>query len=452
MAKVSLPRGREGWLPLGLAILLGLGVIAAFYLTGPATLTIAVAPSGGTEPTLLRAFANELARTKAGIQLKVLSLDGVRESAEALKAGKADLAVVRPDVSMPGNGLTLAVLRELAVLVVAPTASGIKAIPDLAGKRLGILAERTADRTLVRDLLAHYGLELSSDTPGGGVPPRAVALVPVEEADLLTALADARINAMVLVTTPTFAAARRVVGNIGQAGENSGVTLFGVPDAAAVLTRHPHLQPVTVPAALFGGDPRLPEEDVATVGSSYRLMARASLSRSRAAEVTQHLFEMRAAIAETVPAANVVAHPAYEHTADATSARLPIHPGAIDYYEREQETFIERYESWIYLVAIFGGGLGSVFAWLRQRLGRIRRERIEVATSRLLELRSAARRESDRERLAAIAGEVDELAASIARQALNRPTELRMLGAAQVAIDAARSTVGRAMGQRDTPD
>ncbi len=180
-------------------------------------------------------------------------------------------------------------------------------------------------------------------------------------------------------------------------------------------------------------------------------MARASLSRSLAAEVTQHLFEMRAALAETVPAAEALTYPAYEDTADATTARLPIHPGAIDYYEREQETFIERYESWIYLVAILGGGICSTLAWLRQRLGRIRRQRIEVATTRLLALRSAVRGETDRDRLDALAGEVDDLAASIARHALNRPTEPRLLGAATVAIEAARSTIRRAADRPDRP-
>ncbi|WP_286134231.1 TAXI family TRAP transporter solute-binding subunit [Methylobacterium sp. Leaf123] len=439
------------WLPLGLGLLLVLLTVAAVHLTRPTTLTIAVAPSGGTEPALLRAYADELARRKLGIRLKVVAFGGVRESAETLKAGKADLAVVRPDVVMPGNGLTLAVLRKLAAFVAAPGASGSKTISDLAGKRLGMLASRTADRALLRDLIAHHGLELQTDAPGGVLGSKTVALVPIEEADVTAALRDGRIDAMVLVTTPTSPAARRVMGLVGEASEDGEVTLIGVPDAPAVLARWPRLQPITVPAALYGGNPRLPAEDVATVGSSYRLMARADLSRSLAAEVTQHLFEMRAALADSVPAAEEVSHPDYEDTADATSARLPIHPGALDYYEREQETFIERYESWIYLVAIFGGGVGSTAAWLRQRIGRKRRERIEVATARLLELRSEARRETDRERLKAMAGEVDDLAGSIARHALNKPTELRTLGAANVAIDAARSTVRRALASAGKP-
>ena len=447
MRKPAIPDVRSLWLTVGLVLLLVLGAGAAFHLTRSTTLTLAVAPNGGTEPALLRAYAGELAQRKRAVRLTILPFNGVRESAEALRSGKADLAVVRPDVAMPGNGLTLAVLRELAVLVAAPGASGLKGIPDLAGKRLGMLASRTADRTLVADLVGHYGLELSTEAPADGpVPERTVALVPVEEAAIAPALGDGRIDAMVLVTTPSSPAARRIVGLVRDGSRDGAVALVGTADAPALLARWPRLQPVTVPAALFGGEPRLPPEEVATIGSSYRLMARADLSRSVAAEVTQHLFEMRAGLAETVPAAETVAPPAYEDTADATSARLPIHPGAIDYYEREQETFIERYESWIYLVAILGGGIGSTAAWLRQRIGRIRRERIEVATSRLLELRSAARRETDRARLEAMAAEVDDLAASIARYALNRPTEPRMLGAAGMAVEAARSTLRRAMG------
>ena len=449
MRKLSFPVGREALFTLGLALVLVLIIAVGLRLTRATTLTIAVAPNGGTAPALLRAYADELARGRTGLRLSILDFAGVRESADALKTGKADLAVVRPDVAMPGNGLTLAVLRELAAFVAAPTKSGIESFPDLAGKRLGMLAGRDADRTLLRDLSSHEELELLTDPVTGPVPAKAIALVPLEEADVVAALGDGRIDAMALVTTPTSPSARRVVNLVRDASADGDVVLLGVPDTAAVLARRPRLQPVTLPAALFGGNPRLPAEEVATVGSSYRLMARASLSRSVAAEVTQHLFEMRAALAETVPAAENVTYPAYDDTAEATTARLPIHPGAIDYYEREQQTFIERYESWIYLVAILGGGVGSTIAWLRQRLGRIRRQRIEVATARLLELRSEARREIDRKRLDAIAGEVDDLAASIARHALNRPTEPRMLGAANVAIEAARSTVRQRLAHSD---
>lgn len=448
---------RTSWSPmwrvlwLGTPVLLLAAVGAAYlFLTRPTTLVVAVAPNGGTEPVLMKAYAEALVARKASIRLKLVAYGGVRESAEALQAGAADLAVVRPDVLMPRNGLTLAVLREQATMVVAPQASGIDALSGLAGKRLGILAQRSADITLVRGLLERHGLSLLPEPPSGELHARAVVLVPVEEADLTVAVAEGRIDAVILLTTPTTAAAQRVVVLVQAGASNRDVNLFGVSDVAATLARMPRLQAITIPAGLFAGDQRLPTEDILTVGASYRLMARSTLSRSVAAKVTQHLFEMRAALSETTRAADDVTHPAYDATVGATSARLPIHPGAIDFYEREQESFIERYESWIYLVAIFGGGLGSAFAWLRQRLRRIRRERIEVATGRLLEIRSKARGSTDVAKLEAMAGETDDLAASIARSALRRTTEPRTITAATLAIDAARSTIARRIGHGGT--
>ena len=428
-----------------IAVLLAAAAVLAFYLSRATTLTIAVAPSGGTEPALIRAYADALAAQHKGLQLRILSFDGVQESAAALQDGRADLAVVRPDVALPNNGLTLAILREQAVIVATPESSGIKTFPDLARKRLAFLPERPADQAVIQRVIQHYGLSLATEAGTGPPVPRSVALVGVEEQDLPEAFAGKRVDALVILTTPTTPAAMRILRIVQNASRNRKVTLLGVSEAQAFVERQPRLQAVTVPEGLFGGNPKIPEEAVSTIGTSYRLIARATLARNVAAEVTQHLFEMRASLAEAVPAANAVAAPAYDANAAATSAKLPIHPGAIDYYEREQQGFIERYETWIYLVAFLGGGLGSAFAWLSQRLSRLRRERVEIATARLLELRSTARRSADRAALDEMAAEIDDLAANIARYALNRPTEDRTLTAAGIAIDAARSTVRRAI-------
>jgi hypothetical protein len=45
---------------------------------------VAVVPKGGSEPALLRAYADALAGSKAAIRLRLVSYGGVRESAEAL--------------------------------------------------------------------------------------------------------------------------------------------------------------------------------------------------------------------------------------------------------------------------------------------------------------------------------------------------------------------------------
>ncbi|WP_204314067.1 hypothetical protein, partial [Klebsiella aerogenes] len=90
--------------------------------------------------------------------------------------------------------------------------------------------------------------------------------------------------------------------------------------------------------------------------------------------VTQQLFEKRSAAAQATAAAEYVQAPAYDTTAAATSARVPIHPGALDYFEREQHGFVDRYGDTLYLLGAIAGGLVSMLAWIRQRLAGLRRE------------------------------------------------------------------------------
>ncbi|SFV06856.1 TRAP-type uncharacterized transport system, substrate-binding protein [Methylobacterium sp. 174MFSha1.1] len=427
-----------------IVVALAAAIAAALYFSQATTLTIAVAPRDGTEPALIRAYADALKADSANIRLKILSFDDVRESAAALQDGQADLAVVRPDVLLPKNGLTLAILRDQAMLIVSPEGSGITSFPKLAGRRLGIAAHRSADFWLLKNILAYYALTLEG--PDGvpasvAVSGNTVRLVAIDGTEAATAIRDKRIDAFVSIIAASAPKARQLVESVRGIGRTGKVDLVDVQDSDAVIERFPRLQAVTVPAGLFGGRPKLPAEDVKTVGASYRLMARTSLSRAVAADVTQHLFEMRTAAAEQTDAAEYVQAPAYDTTVAATSARIPIHPGAIDYFEREQHGFVERYGDTLYLLAALAGGLASAVAWLRQRLASLRRERIDEVTDRLLEITDQARSLRDPDAIAALSVEIDKLAIEVVRDIRRRELDSRTMAAVSIAIETARATV-----------
>jgi TRAP-type uncharacterized transport system substrate-binding protein len=427
-----------------IVVALAAAIGAALYFSQATTLTIAVAPRDGTEPALIKAYADALAEDRANIRLKILSFDDVRESAAALQDGQADLAVVRPDVLLPKNGLTLAILRDQAMLIVSPEGSGITGFPKLAGKRLGIAAHRSADFWLLKNILAYYALTLEgpeATLPSTAVSGTTVRLVAIDGTDAAAAIRDKRIDAFVSIIAASAPKARQLVESVRGIGRSGKVELVDVPDSDAVIERFPRLQAVTVPAGLFGGRPKLPAEDVKTVGASYRLMARTSLSRAVAADVTQHLFELRTAAAEQTDAAEYIQAPAYETTVAATSARIPIHPGAIDYFEREQHGFVERYGDTLYLLAALAGGLASAVAWLRQRLASLRRERIDEVTDRLLEITDQARSLKDPDAIAALSVEIDKLAIEVVRDIRRRELDSRTMAAVSIAIETARATV-----------
>jgi TRAP-type uncharacterized transport system substrate-binding protein len=436
--------------------ILAVGAAAAWYLLQATVLTVAVAPRDGTEPELIKAYADALESGGAGVRLKILSIDDVRESAAALQDGRADLAVVRPDVLLPTNGLTLAILRDQAMVIASPDQAGIKGFPKLAGKRLGIAAHRTADLSLLKSILGYYGLTLETEAPGGTGRDRAVHLVRVEQEAVAAAFREKRIDAFVSIIAPSAPKALALVGTVRSVARTGKVEFVAVEDDGAIIERFPKLQSVTIPGGLFGGDPKLPADDVKTVGASYRLMARASLSRVVAADVTQHLFEKRTAAAQATDAAEYIQAPAYDTTAAATSARIPIHPGAIDYYEREQHGLVDRYGDTLYLLGALGGGLVSILAWIRQRLTGLRRERIDEIIDRLLDLTGLARTTRDTTELEALTTEVDTLAADVVRYTRTREPDARALSAATIAIDTARATLAdslqRAHGTKHTAD
>ncbi|WP_232629740.1 TAXI family TRAP transporter solute-binding subunit [Methylobacterium sp. Leaf118] len=430
---------RREWLFVALA--LGFAALAGLVVTlsRPAVLTVAVGPRDGPEAALLDAYARALVRNHEDVRLQVMPFPDVRDSAEALRTNRADLAVVRPDVLLPDNGLTLAVLHDEALIVAAPEAAEIESFSDLSTRRLGVVLRHDADLPFLANLLDFYDFKAAAEGEGAGSEPLApgrVGLVPLKANEVTQALEAKRVDAVAVIASPTAKASLAMLRAVEAASTDRKVAFVSVPDGKAITQRLPELQAVTLSAGTFGGRPKRPEEDVETVGVSYRLMARGTVNRYAVASVVQHLFEWRSRLAAVAPIANAMKPPDYDTTVTATSARLPNHPGAVDYFEREQQTFLDRYEDWIYLLAFFGGTIGSGVAWLGQRLARKRRERIDIVLDRLLDILAEARSAHSVEALDALTRETDALIADVVRHARERTIDSRMISALILAIDA----------------
>lgn len=60
------------------ALIAGAALAAYLFLTRPTTLVVAVAPNGGSEPALLRAYGEALSTGKASIRLRLVPYVRVR--------------------------------------------------------------------------------------------------------------------------------------------------------------------------------------------------------------------------------------------------------------------------------------------------------------------------------------------------------------------------------------
>src|SRR3954447_25125184 len=108
-------RTRHWHMGLGATLLVlttGVAALGYWYFVVPTRFTVAVGPPGSVEARLVSAFAQALEDRRRDVRLRVIEFDDVRQSAEALQSRTVDLALVRPDVFLPANGLTLSILRE----------------------------------------------------------------------------------------------------------------------------------------------------------------------------------------------------------------------------------------------------------------------------------------------------------------------------------------------------
>lgn len=388
-------------LPIVLAAILALvatALLAYQWLGQPTTLRVAVGPAGSEDARLMAAVAQSLARTHEEVRLRLVPTSGVAESARMAEIGRADLAVVRSDVGIPASTQTVAILHRDAALLLA-TDPSLSAVPDLRGKRIGIVRNPAANLRLLASLLAHYD-----------VPADAVTTVPLGDGqEAGEALREGKVDAVLTVSPLIGRTAGDVVASIGRTGGTPAFVPIG--EAAVLARRWPALESVEIARGTFGGTPPRPAETVTTVGVSHRLVAQARLADSVVSELTRLLFVIRPALAVEVPLANQIEAPE-----TSKSASLPVHPGAQAYYEGEVESFFERYGDWFYLLVMCVSILGSAAATLVSRAANRSRARDMALLRQLLAIVRASRDVEDELELSDLERQADEiLAAALAR-------------------------------------
>src|SRR5262245_7522512 len=298
---------RHTWLVTiaGVLALAGLVAAAFYYWSQPTTLKSAVGPPNSEDVRVVQTIAQQLARERASIRLRILVKDGPIESSKAVDSGDADLAVVRRDRAMPQNGQAVAILRRNVVVLVAPPplpppAAATKAkrpakkaaakdddgkkasakekdkddepkklekIEELAGKRIAVIGRTEANVNLLNIILKQYE-----------IAPDKVQVIQLDTTDVGPAIRESKVDAVMSVgpissriTADAVAAAAR---------EHEPPTFLAIDASEAIVQRFPVYESTEIPAGVFGGAPQRPAEAVETIGVSHYIVARRTLDES----------------------------------------------------------------------------------------------------------------------------------------------------------------------------
>jgi TRAP transporter TAXI family solute receptor len=383
-------------------LLFGAAAGGLYYVLRPATLRIAVGPPGSDDHKLIQAMAEAFARDRRAIKLSPITTDGAVESLALLGASKADLAVARDDLDMPGDAETVAIVRKNFVVLWSPSglpgkgsrkppAAKIKEIGDLEGHRVGVIGRTPANAALLRVILS-----------ASGVAPDKVAVTQFATDQTEEMARDPSLDAFMAVgpldskiTSDAIAATARARGE---------PKFLAIDASDAIAVKHPRYESEEIPASVFNAKPAWPDDKVDTVSANHLIVARKALSETTVAAFFRQLFAVRQSLAKQVPGAAHIKKPDTEKDAE-----LPVHRGAAAVIDGTERTFLDRYSDYFWFAILTLSGLGSAGAGLRHYLKRGEREETTIHRKNILAMISRVRTAESIEELLAMQREVDAI-------------------------------------------
>jgi TRAP transporter TAXI family solute receptor len=362
LSKVRLQGGRlPVWLRI--AVVLALTVLAAGaslfayrWYARPVTLSIAVGSLDGDAPKIVSALASRLAVNNAPVRLKVVETGGPIESAEAFSSGRTDLAVVRGDVGDLSQAQAIVVLAQAVALLVAPPGSGLADIADLKRSTVGVVAGDT-NQKIVSVLTEAYDLDRAK------VVFKGIALDQVRRA-----LETKEIRAVLLVM-PLSEKYLSLVRGLFPLNAKSAPVLIPIENAGAIAEKERAYVNFDIPKGTLRGSPPVPEDDVTTLQVSFYLVGKKSLDKDLIAGFTQAITAARRDVLTETPVLAQFKAPDTD-----AGAYLPVHPGAAEFYNGSQLSFLDRWSNAIFLAPMALGALATVAAaaWRFLRSGELK--------------------------------------------------------------------------------
>jgi TRAP-type uncharacterized transport system substrate-binding protein len=350
------------WLRIAVVIVLlvlatGAGLFAYRWYVRPVTLSIAVGSLDGEAPKIVSALASRLAEINAPVRLKVVQTTGPIESASAFSSGKTDLAVVRGDVGDLSQAQAIVVLAEAVALLVAPPGSSIKDMAGLKHSTVGVVAADT-NQKIISVLTKAYDLDRAN-----------VAFKNLTPEETRRALDTKEVRAVLFVLPLTEKYLSLVRGLFPQ-NAKTAPALIPIENAGAIAEEEHAYESFDIPKGTLRGSPPNPEDDVTTLKVSFYLVGKKSLDKDMIAGFTQALTSARRDLVGEFPILAQVKAPDTD-----AGAYLPVHPGALEFYNGNQLSFLDKWGNAIFLAPMALGALAWVVvaAWQFLRSGELGR-------------------------------------------------------------------------------
>lgn len=411
--------GRRGFMALA-GMFAFSAMIALFFHTvnAPTVLRLAVGPIGSDDVRMAAAFVQSFNREKSSVRLKLVLTDNLTDSAARLDDGKAELAIIRPDIALPSKAETVLITRRFLPFIVTARDQGIARIADLRGKKIGVVNVPVGNIDLLKTILSFYE-----------VAHNEVDVIGLSTTDITDAVKANQIDALFAVGALNARTPSQGIATIRQAWGNDPV-FIPIREADALASRNRAIETGEIVRGAFGGDPPKPADPLPTISVTHRLVASPDVADNVIGELTRLILTQRASLASEVPSMQGIEAPP-----TARDASLPVHNGAIAYIDGTEQSFFDRYGDWFYLGVMATSLLGSVGAALLSQASSSRRRTAMEGLTRIVAMISEARETNEHQKLVGLEIEADTILASTLDNMARQQIDDSGLSAYRLAMD-----------------
>jgi TRAP transporter TAXI family solute receptor len=352
------------WLPVGIGVATVL-LIAVIYVFASGRsverVTITTGTEGGSYFALGQVIANAIGQADPPLEARVVQSGGAAENAGRVALNPVTLGLVQSNTALAGDVRLIARLYPEVYHLLARGDARIADVPDLAGKRVAVMPAGSGSNLAFYELLAHYQVPAADITP-----------VPGTLQEGLSALEAGEVDALFVIMA---------LGNetIAESVRRADIQLIGLDQAPAMALFNPALTRIEVPKGVYSGDKPVPAGTVEVLGVDALLVANNALPDDAAATIVTTLFERRQQMVEANRQAAFISEPSAQQR-----LTIGVHPGAEDYYQRNQPPLVVEYAEPIGLavsvLVLLASGLWQARIWLsNKRKNRADRYNMQIA-------------------------------------------------------------------------
>ncbi len=369
------------FIPVVLSALIAGGLLYYFYVlkAPPPVVRIAADRTGSDIRELLEAVA-KLAEDRDGeLRVELVSTDDPAMNIQLLEQGRVDFAAIPADaVTRPSFSLVANLFPDTYHVLVRSD-SGIRSVHDLEGRRIAVPSYTTAAYRSFWFMIGQYGLN-----------PERMRPFPLTQKQALRALRKGEVQGMFLMVPPGDRHVRWLA-------ETTDIRLLPLEQAEAMSKRRSALRTIMLPKGLYAGSPPLPAEDTMSVAAARMLVTRNNVDPDIVRMFTSVLFENRRDLSIYSHLANLISKPDLEK-----GTILPVHEGAMAYYNRDQPSFLQENAEVIGVLFSIMAVLFSGIMWVRRRWLERQKGRVDVYNLDLVDIGRQAREAESVEELAGL--------------------------------------------------